>query len=302
MKAKPPFTTFFAAIVRQTGRNLYRSWPTQMMTLITVALSVLIFSFFLLIHLHMLNAGSRLGEDIRLTAHLDEEISEAMQPRIKERINRFGNIAEIRFISRQQAMERFADYLGDEQDILADLEPDFLPPAIEVIPQPDLLGLGELEDLAAFLATLPDVNKVQYGQDWLQRFNSFNSLLRVVVLVSAALLILNMVFTTSRTIRLTVAARREEMEILRLLGADRAFTGTPFLAEGLLQGALGSMLGLGALYFLFQWAAEQLGDTELLGLFTPVFLPQPVLLIIIGASALLCLLSSLAAINKSLRT
>ncbi|ADH85894.1 cell division protein FtsX [Desulfurivibrio alkaliphilus] len=301
MKSKPHLSTFLAAILQQAGRNLARSWPTQLMSLLTVALSVLIFSFFLLIHLNMMAAGAKLGDDLRLTVYLAEEIHPSMQPRVREQIHQFGDIAEVRFVSRQQAMTRFAEHLGEEREILVDLEPDFLPPSIEVIPRPGLLGLGELEQLADFLTTLPHVSRVQYGQEWLLRFNSFNRLLRVVVLISATLLTLNMIFTVSRTIQLTVAARREELEILRLLGADRAFVGTPFLAEGLLQGGLGSMLGLGLLYLLFQWAAAQLEGAGVLALFTPVFVPSWLLVLIIGASALLCLFSSLAAINKSLR-
>ncbi|MDF1613732.1 cell division protein FtsX [Desulfurivibrio dismutans] len=301
MKGKPRLTTFLVAILQQTGRNLARSWPTQSMSLLTVALSVLIFAFFLLIHLNMLAAGAKLGDELRLTIYLDEDINPAMQPRIREQIHQFGDIAEVRFISREQAMARFARRLGDEQDILRDLAPDFLPPSIEVVPRPGLLGLNQLSQLADFLSTLPHVSRVQYGQEWLQHFNSFNRLLRIVVLVSAALLTLNMIFTVSRTIQLTLAARREELEILRLLGADRAFVGTPFLAEGLLQGGLGSMLGLGSLYLIFQWTTNQLAGAGILGLFTPVFLPTWLLGLIIGASALLCLFSSLAAINKSLQ-
>lgn len=302
MKDQPRLTALLAVILRQSGRNLARSWPTQVVGLLTVALSVLLFAFFLLLYLNMLAAAERLGEDLRLTAYLDAEISPPRQSRLVEQIHQFGPITEVRFVSRAQAMARFAERLGDERDILADLAPDFLPPAIEVIPRPGLLGLGELEQLAAFLATLPEVSGVQYGREWLQRFSRFNHLLRVVVLVSATLLIINLIFTISRTIRLTAMARREELEILRLLGADRAFTAPPFLAEGLLQGGLGSLLGLGALYLLFQWAAELFSGPGVLGVFTLSFLPWPLLGLIIGASALLCLLSSLAAVNKSLRT
>jgi len=295
------FSSFLAGILRQTGRNLARTWTTQLMTLLTVMLSVLIFAFFLLIHLNTIAAGARLGEELRLTVYLAEEINPALQPRIEERIRQFGAIASVRFVSRQQSFERFASRLGEERDILDDLGPDVLPPAIEVIPQPGLLGLGDLEQLAAYLTTLPDAVRVQYGREWLQRFNNFNHLLRVVVLVSATLLTLNLIFVISHTIRLTVAARREELEIMRLLGADQSFIRTPFLAEGLIQGGLGSALGLGALMILFHWAASQFGGPGMLGLLTLEFLSWPLLLLIIGAGTFLCTASSLVVINKSLR-
>lgn len=302
MRSEPRLSVKAAAIARQTGRNLARTWSVQIMTLLTVALSVLLFAFFLLLHLNLLTAGARLGEDMRLTAYLEQEVSPALASRLREQIHQFGAIAEVRFVSRAQAMERFSRRLGDQRDILADLEPDFLPPAIEVVPHPNRLGLGELAQLADFLATLPNVTQVQYGRQWRQRLHSFNRLLRVVVVASATLLVLNMIFTISRTIRLTLAARREEMEILQLLGADRAFTGTPFLAEGLLQGACGSGLGLGALYLLYRWAAGLFSGEGVLGMFTLSFLPPPLLLLIIAASALLCLISSHMTIDRARRS
>lgn len=302
MRNQPPFPVMAAAILRQTGRNLARTWSVQIMTLLTVALAVLLFAFFLLLHLNLQAAGSRLGEDLRLTAYLEQETNPTLQPRLEEQIRQFGAIDEVRFISRAQALERFSRRLGEEREILVDLEPDFLPPAIEVVPSPGRLELEELEQLAAFLATLPDVSRVQYGQQWRQRFHDFNRLLRLVVVASATLLVLSLVFTVSRTIRLTLAARREELDILQLLGADRAFTGAPFLAEGLLQGAAGSLLGLGALYLLYQRAAGLLAGEGVLSLFTPSFIPPAMLWLIVAASALLCLASSLVAINKSLRS
>lgn len=297
-------TSFFAfcrGIIHQTWRSLARTPGTQLLTLFTVMLSVLIFAFFLLIHLNLLTLGSRLGNDFRLTVHLSEEIPTPLQPKIEEQIRQYGGIGEVRFLSRREVFERFAARLGDEDDILSDLGSDFLPPAIEVIPRSGVFNPGDFEQLAAYLITLPAAEKLQYGKKWLQRFNGFNRLLRVVVVVSAGLLVLNMIFIISHTVRLTVAARREELETLHLLGADRTYISAPFLAEGLLQGGVGSLLGLAALFLLYRRAAELFGESGLFTIFTPSFLTLPVLITLIAAGAVLCTLSSLVTINKALR-
>ncbi len=264
-------------------------------------LAVLIFSFFLLIQLNLLAAGERLGGEIRLTVYLEREVAPPMQQRLRQQIEQFGEISEVRFISREDAFKRFRARLGEEKEILDDLEPDFLPPAIEVIPQSGLKGTDDLERLAAHLLTLPDATKVQYGREWLQRFSRLNNILRMVVLTSGLLLILNMIFTISHTTRLTLAARREEIEILRLLGAARSYITLPFLVEGLIQGGLGSGLGLGALFLLYLRVADEVGNSGLLGLFPPVFLPPETAAAIIIGGTLLCVVGSLLVINRSQR-
>lgn len=293
--------TRIGAILQQTGRNLGRTWATQVMTLITVTFSVLLFAFFLLIHLNMLAAGQRLTDDIRLTVYLEDEIAPEMQTRLAQRIREFGEIEAIRFISRQAAFARLAAQLGDERDVLDDLGSDFLPPAIEVAPRRTMRDLAAIEQLAGYLATLPGATKVQYGRDWLQRFGAFTQLLQIIVLVSAVLLVLSMVFIVSYTIRLTVSARREELEVLRLLGASDAYIRTPFLMEGLFQGVFGSGLGLAALFFLFEWITTRFGGPGMLGIFSLDFLPLPLIGLLIAACALLCAGSSLVAVKKFLR-
>ena len=288
-------------ILRQTGRNLLSSWPTQLTGLLTVMLAVLIFSFFLLIQLNIMAAGERLGGEIRLTVYLEAEVAPPMQQRIRQQIEQFGEIAEVRFISRQEAFNRFAQRLGEEREILEDLGPDFLPPAIEVRPRSGLKGADDLERLAAHLLTLPDATKVQYGREWLERFSRLNKILQTVVLISGLLLILNMIFTISHTIRLTLAARREEIEVLRLLGADRSYITLPFLAEGLLQGGLGSGMGLGALFLLYRQIDYGASDPGLLGILSPVFLPPEAVAAIILGGTMLCLVGSLLVINRSQR-
>ena len=76
-------TYFF---LKQTGRNLRQSWPTQLMTLLTVSLSVLIFSFFLLLYINIINAGARLGDDLRLIIYLNEEVEPPLQPVLAKKI------------------------------------------------------------------------------------------------------------------------------------------------------------------------------------------------------------------------
>jgi cell division transport system permease protein len=292
---------FFSTILLQTNRNLQKTWATQFMTLLTVSLSVLIFSFFFLIYTNMIKAGERLGDDLRLTIYLEEEPVLEMQSQLVRKITNFNQVEEIRFTSRDDAYNRLATQLGDNVDVLDDLDPSFLPPSIEVYPKKSLSSLAQIKRFSEYLSTLPGAIKVQYGQEWIERFNYFTKLLRIIVLLSGALLILTTTFMVAYTIRLAVVARQAELEILRLLGATNGYIRTPFLIEGFLQGLLGSTLGLSALFFLFRWIELHFSGPGFLQLVEFAFFSPTIIGIIIAASITLCTGGSFSSMRKFMR-
>jgi cell division transport system permease protein len=292
---------FWFSIFRQTGRNLRQTWTTMFMTCLTVSLSVLIFSFFYLIYLNMLNAESRLSNELRLVVYLEEEPGPEMQEQFRLKISRFDQVEEIKFISKAEAFNRFADQLGDNREVLTDMPKDFLPASIEVIPLKTLRNLSQVKLFSEYLATLPGTQMVQYGQKWIERFYSFIKLLSVVVLISGFLLILTATFMVASTIRLTIVSRQEELELLKLVGATNNYIRTPFLLEGILVGLLGSLLGLASLYALFQWTAHHLAGAGFLDLFTFIFFPPGIIFIIIALSIILCTAGSYTSMQRFLR-
>lgn len=292
---------FLAYILRQTGKNLRQTWGTQIMTLLTVTLSVLIFAFFFLIYTNMLRASERLGNDVRLIVYLDQEVPEQARPELEKKIRSFAPVEKIVFVSRSEAFARLGAQLGKEKDVLNDLGPDFLPPSIEVYPLKTLNDLTKISQFSDFLLTLPHAAKVQTGSDWLRRFGYFTNLLRIVVLLSAGLLIISMTFIISYTLRLTVLSRQGELEVLRLLGATSAYIRLPLLLEGMLQGLLGSSLGIAALYSLYQWVANGFSGPGFLKLFNITFFPPEITASILLASVVLCTGGSLFSIRRFIR-
>jgi cell division transport system permease protein len=292
---------FWLSIFRQTGRNLRQTWATQFMTCLTVSLSVLIFSFFYLIYLNMLNAGDKVSDDLRLVVYLNEEPGPEMQEQLRLKISQFDEVQDIKFISHAEAYNRFAEQLGDNRDVLTDMPADFLPASIEVIPLKTLRSLSQIKLFAEYLATIPGSQKVQYGQQWVERFYYFIQLLSIVVLLSGVLLILTATFMVASTIRLTIFGRQEELELLKLVGATNNYIRTPFLLEGILQGLIGSLLGLTSLYILFQWTSRHFSGAGFLDLFTFTFFPPGIIVTIILLSIVLCTAGSYTSMQKFLR-
>ncbi|MDR3631258.1 MAG: permease-like cell division protein FtsX [Desulfocapsaceae bacterium] len=292
---------FWFAVLRQVGRNLRQTWASQLMTLLTVSLSVLIFAFFYLIYTNMLNVGGKLGDDLRLIVYLNDEPGPEMQEQLRRKITDFDQVQEIRFISKADAYERFANQLGDNKDVLKDMPTDFLPASVEVVPLKTLRSLNQVKLFSEYLSKLPGTLKVQYGQDWVERFFYFIRLLSIVVILSGSLLILTSIFMVAYTIRLTIMGRQAELELLKLVGATNNYIRTPFMLEGLLQGFFGSSFGLVSLFTLYQWIKTHFSGPGILNLFSFTFFTPHILAVIIIISILLCTVGSYMSMQKFLR-
>lgn len=292
---------FWFAVLRQVGRNLRQTWPSQIMTLVTVSLSVLIFAFFYLVYANMLTAGDRMGDNLRLIVYLKNEPGPAMKEQLRQKITDFDKVQEIKFISKAEAVQRFAKQLGKNKDVLEDMPPDFLPASVEVVPMKDLRSLNRIKLFSEYLSKLPGTLKVQYGQEWVERFFNFTHLLSIVVVLSGSLLILTTFFMVTYTIRLTIMGRQAELELLKLVGATNHYIRTPFMLEGLLQGLLGSTAGIVSLFVLFQWIKTRFSGPSILNLFSFTFFSPETLMTIILASILLCTAGSFLSMQKFLR-
>ncbi len=293
--------SFLFAVLRQVFRNFRQTWVSQIMTLLTVSLSVFIFAFFYLVYINTLSIGDKLGYDLRLIVYLEEEPIPELQEQLRRKILAFDEVEDIRFVSKAEAFDRFKEQLGDDQDVLDDMPEDFLPASIEVVPLKNLRSLNQVKLFSEYLSKLPGTIKVQYGQDWIERFYYFTRLVSIIVVLSAGLLILTSIFMVSYKIRLTIIGRRAELELLRLVGATNSYIKTPFLIEGILHGLLGSSLGLAALFGLYYWIKLKFSGPGILKLFEFSFFQPPALIMLGIVSILLCTTGSYSSMKKYLR-
>lgn len=292
---------YLAYILRQTGRNFKHTWATQLMTLLTVSLSVFIFSFFFIIYANAIRLGETLGDQTRLTVYLDNEPSKELLTQIKQKIVSFPQVERFDYVPREQAFVRLQERLGAEKDILNDMDPSFLPAAIEVYPYRDVLALAKLKELADHLATLPGATKVQYGQEWVEGLNYFLRLAGIIVALSGALLLLTIALMVSYSIKLAILQRQTELEVFRLLGATSASIQGPFLIEGLFLGVVGSASGLLLLSLFFDWLKGQFNVPTLLSTVDFRLFSISFTAILMAISVILCIGVSILSMRKFLR-
>jgi cell division transport system permease protein len=198
-------------------------------------------------------------------------------------------------------LERLRASLGEQAGILDGVGPDALPDAVEVaVPG---ITLAAARELAGRLKDVPGAADVDFGTAWLETLEALLARARVAGLVLLVLLAAGTAVLVSNTLRLAVFARREEIEIMKLVGATDAFVGAPFLVEGLLQGALGGGLAAAALLGLHAALSPRLAAA--VGLAAPLtraaVLPWPLLGGLAGGGALLGLVASALALARFLR-
>ncbi len=151
----------------------------------------------------------------------------------------------VRAVTAAEALRGLAADLGEEGRVLAGVDPGVLPDAVEVAAPG--IGLAEARALAARLRAVPGVEEVDYGTAWLEGLERLVTRARGVAWLVFGVLALASAVLVSNTLRLAVFARREEIEIMKLVGATDAFVAAPFLLEGLFQGLLGGGLAAAAL-------------------------------------------------------
>ena len=155
-----------------------------------------------------------------------------------------AGVAAVEVISAEDALREFRRYSGFA-DALTALPANPLPNVLHVHPAADASSAQALEDLRSWLTSWPEVELAQMDTDWVRRFNALLDLLRRVLWVAGAVLSVAVLAVVGNTIRLEIGSRREEIEVVKLVGGSDAFVRRPFLYTGALYGAAGALLAWG---------------------------------------------------------
>ncbi len=243
--------------------------------IITVALAVMIAGAF---GLFFVNADGLLKfwvKGIKIMAYLKPGVTKEKISDIGKQIQRTAGVRDVRFISRQEAMERLRVSMKEQASLLDNLKENPLPDSFEIGIAESFQKWENFEALAARIQTFPEVGEVEYGKKWLGLFINIFDLFRLAGYAMGCLFFIATVFFVANTIRLVLYSRREEIEIMRLVGASEGFIKDPFYIQSFIQGGLGGIIGLGILYIVFKfvigdwqmaigdWKADFLSDIRL---------------------------------------
>ena len=288
---------------RQAWQNLKQNPWINAITLATISLSFLILGFFLVIFINAKGLLEEWGGRIRVTAYLSDSLTAERVSRVQEEIRGFKEVQEVSYRSKDAALKALEEKLKGQRGLLNGLPRNPLPASLEIQLRPEYQNSIGVQSVVAKLRGKPEVEDLQFGSEWVERFSAFVALLQVLGLGLGGMLLVAAFFVTSNTIRLNIFARREEIEIMRSVGATGLFIRAPFYIEGVLQGFLGACLAVGSLFVLFQLFLTKVYDPlkDLLGNFPLHFLTAEQALAMTLGGFILGLLGTQVSIGRYLR-
>lgn len=286
--------------VRRALANIRQNVFVNLVTIGTIALALLIVSLFLLLFVNMENAADTWSERVQVTVYFDRELAPQEQTGFSSRIRALPGVSRVVYVSRDEAMKRFKNRLRGQEALLEGVLPQVLPTSLEITLKRSSRDTLSVEAFVTALKRIPGITEVQYGEEWVRRFNSFLNFMRLVGALLGAFLVVAVLFIISNTIKLTIYARRDELEVMSLVGATRFFIKAPFLVEGIIQGGAGALI---AVTFLFGLYELFLYNADSILTFNPAtsglsFLPLEYVGALLVAGVLLGLVGSLTSLKR----
>lgn len=247
----------------------------------TVAVSLLVLAIFLLLAVNLDNVALVLEQQVEVRAYASNQASPAALKSLEGQIRRVEGVAEVRFVSSEEALRRLKALFGDRADLLEGVEElNALRPSFEVrVRQPE-----QVRAVAQSIRSLPGVEALDFKEELVERLFDATRALRVAGIGLVLILAAATVFIIHNTIRLTVFARRREIGIMKLVGATDSFIRSPFMIEGVLFGLAGALVAGFLAWRLYDWVAFQAHRTLP---FLPVLAAEPLVYNVAAALLLL---------------
>jgi len=280
--------------------NIRQNMLVNILTIGTISLAILIVTLLLMVYINLERATDQWSERVQVTAYFDSELTPQELNALKTKIHSIQGTGKVVYVSKAEALQRFHNRLKGQDALLEGVTANILPSALEIQLDKENRSSDALKAYVARLGKIQGITEIQYGDEWVKRFNNFMDFMRLVGILLGGFLVLAVVFIVANTIKLTIYSRKDELELLGLVGATRLFIKIPFLIEGILQGAIGSALAIILTTCLYLGFLHNAGNFLS---FSPaeanlVFLPLPHLAGVFLGGILLGFLGSLTSLKR----
>lgn len=223
---------------KETFYSLFRNKFMAVASVLTVTLSMFILGVFLCAVLNINHMATYLENQVEMTVYLKDGLNTEQVMAVGKKLKALPDLKEIKFTNKDQAMAEFKQRLGDQQGILDAINGNPLPSSYST----SFATPASLKNAVSIVTQYPDVDSVQYGQDIIEQLYKVAQVIRIGGIILIVFLAGAELFIISNTIRLTVFARRREIQIMKYVGATNGFIRWPFIFEGMIIGFIGSGL------------------------------------------------------------
>jgi cell division transport system permease protein len=277
---------------RTTLSNILNNKQTFLLSVATITIAISILGLFLLLFINLNGLLSNWNRQVQLIVYLDDDITASQKEILEGIISKNQHVESTTEVSRETAWVEFQSNISDNLKPLLSLEFNPLPASYKIRFRSTDNRLSHIRELSKVLEAQQGVESIEYGEEWISRFEKFMVFSKIFLFAIGGLLSLGLILIISNTIRLSIYSRQDEIELMLLIGATPRFVKIPFLLEGMIQGLAGSVLALfligGVHYYLkneFRSSIDSMGmDFQ--------FIAEPFLFGLIGLSVLVGLMAS----------
>ncbi len=231
-------------LVCEAFSNLLIHRSSVVIGVVTTAFTITCFGVFFLLYFNLKSVTGSLQDEIEVMVYLHNEVSREQRLALQRNLEQREGVANLEFVSQQQALEDFHRQFPDESSLLEGLGENPLPASFVLRIAPAFHATDSLGVLVEQVKEVPGVEHVRYSREWVETLSILVRYIELGAVMVGGMLALATVTIFVNTIRLSLYARKEEIEILRLIGATGTFIATPYLLEGAILGGLGGGLSI----------------------------------------------------------
>lgn len=244
-------STFFY-ILKQGLKNIRRNKMFSLASVATMAACIFLFGCFFSVVMNLRYVVHKAEEGVAVTAFFDEGTSEARISQIGMLIEKRSEVSDLKYVSAEEAWEEYKqEYFGDD-DQLAEGFKDDNPLADSDHYEVYLEDVAKQDSLVKYLQSIENVRKVNYSSTVANTLSDVNILIGYISVAVIVVLLAVAVFLISNTVTIGISVRKEEISIMKLIGATDYFVRSPFIIEGAIIGLVGSAIPLIAVYYLYR--------------------------------------------------
>lgn len=230
--------------VRETFAALRRAPGLAGLSATSIGLSLFVVGSFALVTYNVEVTLRDVERRVEVVAYLRDDITAAQLEVLQSDIRAFPEVAGVTHVTKFEAMRNAMQQLEEFREVFSDLEVNPLPASVEVRLKPDFRNPAAVERVAGLIDLYPFVEDVRYGREWVNKIYQLRRLGAAVAVILGSAFAIVAALIIGTTVRMAVMARREEIAVMRLVGATDGFIRRPFLLEGFVTGIAGGLLAL----------------------------------------------------------
>ena len=241
--------------LKQGVKNIKRNWMFSLASIITMAACIFLVGVFYSLVTNVDNIAHKVEQEVPITVFFDEGTTDEQMQEVGNLIQARQEVERVEFESGDQAWQNFKDKYFQGSDA-ADGFKDDNPLVNSSNYQVYLNQIEKQTELVNYIQSLEHVREVNQSEQAANTLGSFNKLVSYASIIIIAILLLISIFLISNTVSVGISVRKEEIGIMKYIGATDAFVRAPFVLEGMVLGVIGAAVPLAALYFLYNTAVE----------------------------------------------